>query len=91
MLKAEKETTFRWDSEEKVVHVYSCHPKVWRRVERKGYKPVKNHVIQGRETARQYRVPLACFRYGFQALNQPRRPAPPWLRKPKTRQKRTTK
>jgi hypothetical protein len=91
VLKAEKETTFCWDSEEKIVHVYSCHPKVWRRLERKGYKPVKSHVIQNREIARQYRVPLACFRYGFRALNRPPRPTPPWLRKPKTRQKRTNK
>jgi hypothetical protein len=89
VLKAEKETISRWDSEEKIVHVYSCHPRVWRRAEQKGYKPVRSHCIQGHEIARQYRVPVACFRYGFRAVDRPRRPAPPWLRKPKTRQKKT--
>lgn len=88
MLKAEKETVFRWDSEEKVVHVYSCHPRVWRRVERKGYKPTKSHVIQGREIARQYRVPLSRFRFGFRPLDVPPRPAPVWLRKQKKSQKK---
>ena len=76
MRKAEKETTFRFDSDEKIVHVYSCHPRVWRRAEQKGFKPVRVHVMSGREIARQYRIPLACFRYGFRALDRPRRPAP---------------
>ncbi len=79
MLKAEKETSLRWDSEEKIVHVYSCHPRVWRRAEARGYKPVKVHVMNGREIARQYRVPLAAFRYGFRAVDAPRRPRPAWL------------
>ena len=76
MLKAEKESVIRWDSEEQIVHIYACHSRVWRRLERKGYKPVMSHVRAGREIARSYRVPLPCFRYGFRAADQPRRPAP---------------
>lgn len=91
MLKAEKETTFRWDSAEKIVHVYSCHERVWRRAERQGYTPVRRHFIHGREIARQYRIPLDCFRYGFKDPNRPRRPAPPWLVKANIRQKKSGK
>jgi hypothetical protein len=91
MLKAEKETTIRWDSEEKVVHIYSCHPRVWRRAERQKYRPFKRHSSNGHEVAREYRVPLACFRFGFRAPDAPRRPAPVWLRKPKNSQKKGRK
>jgi hypothetical protein len=76
VLKAEKETVFRWDSEEQIVHIFTCHPRVWRRLERKDYTPVESHVRGDREVARSYRVPLSCFRYGFRAADQPRRPAP---------------
>ena len=88
MRKAEKETILRWDSAEKVVHVYSCHQRVWRRAERQGYTPVRRHFIEGVEIARQYRIPLDAFRYGFKDPNRPRRPAPPWLLKAKVRQKK---
>lgn len=79
MRKSEKETVIRWDAAEKIVHVYSCQQRVWRRAERQGYQPVRRHFIKGREIARQYRVPLDSFRYGFKNPNRPRRPAPPWL------------
>jgi hypothetical protein len=88
MRKAEKETTFRWDSDEKVVHVHSCHPPVWSRVEKQGFTPNKRHFLDGVEIARQYRIPLDSFRYGFRDPNRPRRPAPPWLVKAKIRQKK---
>jgi hypothetical protein len=92
MRKSEKETVIRWDSAEKVVHVYSCHPRVWRRAERKGYQPVgRQHVIKGRETVREYRIPLTHFGFRFRALNQPPRPAPKGAFKPKTRGKPTRK
>ena len=91
MLKSEKETVLRWDSSEKIVHVYSCHERVWRRAERQGYTPVRRHFIHGREIARQYRIPLASFRYGFKDPNRPRRPAPTWLVKAKVRQKKSGK
>lgn len=87
MLKTEKETIFRWDSEEQVVHIYSCHPRVWRRAERKGYQPSKTRFLEGREIARQYRIPLPCFRYGFRPLDRPRRPAPKGAFKPRKRGK----
>ena len=91
MLKAEKETTFRWDSEAKLVYVYSCHGRVWRRAERQGHRAFRRHFKNGREVARQYQVPLECFRYGFRPVDRPRRPAPSWLSKTKTRQKRPRK
>jgi hypothetical protein len=91
MLKAEKEIIFRFDSEEKIWHIYSCHPRVWRRAERKGHKAVKRHFMGGREIARQYRVPVDCFRYGFRALDRPRRPAPKRAFKPKKRAKTSHK
>jgi hypothetical protein len=91
MLKAEKETILRRDSEERIWHIYSCHPSFWRRVERKGYKPVKQHFIKGREIARQYRVPQHCLRVVFRALDAPRRPAPVWLRKQEKPQKKGRK
>jgi hypothetical protein len=89
--KAEKETIIRWDSAEKVVHVYSCHPRVWRRAERKGHQPTRQHFIDGREIAREYRIPLARFGYRFRALNEPPRPAPKGAFKPKKRVKTTHK
>jgi hypothetical protein len=88
MFKGEKETVFRWDSLEKVVHVYSCHPAVWRRVEKQGFTPVKRSVMKGVEIARHYRVPLDSFRYRFRDPNRPRRPAPPSFVKAKIRQKK---
>ena len=77
MNKHEKETILRWDSAEKIVHVYSCHPSVWRRVEKQGFTPVKRSVLKGVEIARQYRVPLDCFRYGSRTRIAP--PACPAL------------
>jgi hypothetical protein len=91
VLKAEKETILRWDSAEKVVHVYSCHQRVWRRAERKGYQPVRQHIIKGREVARQYRIPLTHFGYRFRAINQPPRPAPKGAFKPQKRAKTARK
>jgi hypothetical protein len=49
MKKAERETVFRWDSEEKVVWVDSCHAAVWRRAERAGFKAVRVRSQNGRE------------------------------------------
>jgi hypothetical protein len=91
MRKAEKETTFRWDSDEKVVHVHSCHPPVWSRLEKKGFTPFKRHVLDGVEIARQYRVRLDSFRYGFRPVDRPRRPAPTWLLKGKVPHKKGRK
>lgn len=87
MLKSEKEFTVRFDAEERIVHLYSCFPRDWRRAEAKGYQPVKRHFQKGRETARQYRIPLDCFHYGFRAVDRPRRAAPTWLWKSKIHQK----
>jgi hypothetical protein len=91
VLKAEKESIFRWDSDEKIVHIYSCHPRVWRYLERKGYKPVRSYVRAAREISRSYHVPLPCFRYAVRAADQPRRPAPTGAFKPKKHGKPTGK
>jgi len=76
MTKAEKETTLRWDSEQKVVSIFSCHPAIWRRVERAGFQPVRVHRQHGREIARAYKIPLALFRFRVRRLDQPPRKAP---------------
>jgi hypothetical protein len=86
MQKSEKELVIRFDAAERVVYLYTCFPKDWRRAEQKGHTPAKRHVRDGREIARQYRIPLDCFHYGFRALNRPRRAAPTWLWKRKIRQ-----
>jgi hypothetical protein len=91
MRKEEKEVVIRWDSAERIVHILSYSPPVWRRAERQGYAPVKRHFLNQREVARQYKVPLECFRYGFRPVDRPRRPAPPWLSRTKTRQKKARK
>jgi hypothetical protein len=87
MLKSEKEFTVRFDAAERVVYVYTCFPKDWRRAEKKGHQPVQRHFRDECETARQYRLPLDCFHYGFRAVDRPRRAAPTWLWKPKMQQK----
>lgn len=89
MLKSEKETTIRWDSAEKVVHIFTCHRPVRRRAERAGFKPVRVQTRNERERGRFHETPLANFRYGFRALNRPRRPAPTGAFKPKPRGKTT--
>jgi len=91
VLKVEKETIFRLNSAEPDVAIYSCHPHVWRRLERKGYKPVKSHVRADREIARSYRVQRNCFRFGVRAANQPRRPAPTGAFRSKKPEKTTRK
>jgi hypothetical protein len=85
VLKSEKETTIRWDSAEKVVHIFTCHRSVWRRAERAGFKPVRVQTQNERDGGVFYEIPLANFRFGFRALNRPRRPAPKGAFKPKTR------
>jgi hypothetical protein len=89
--KHEKESIFRWNSAERVLFIYSCHPSVWRRVEKQSFTPVKRSVLKGVEIARQYRIPLDLFRYGFRDPNRPRRPSPTWLLKAKTHQKKSGK
>ena len=68
--------------------IYSCHPSLWRRAEKKGFTPTNRHFHEGVEIARQYWIPLDSFRYGFKDPNRPRRPAPAWLVKANIRQKK---
>jgi hypothetical protein len=77
MKKSEKETVMHWDSEEKIVWIDSCHPPVWRRVERAGFTPLRMRTQNGHEVARQYRVPLQFFRFRVRRLDQPRRKPSP--------------
>ena len=91
MLKSQKETTIRWDSAEKVVHIFTCHRPVRRRVERAGFNPVRVQTRNERDAGVFYEIPLANFRYRFRDLNRPRRPAPKGAFKPKPRGKTTRK
>jgi len=87
VVKSEKEVVIRFDAAERVVRLYSCFPRDWRRAEAKGHQPVKRHFTHGREMAREYRIALDCFHYGFRAADRPRRAAPTWLLKPTIHQK----
>jgi len=87
VVKSEKEVVIRFDAAERVVHLYSCFPRDWRRAEATGHQPVKRHFAEAREIAREYRIPLDCFHYGFRAVDRPRRAAPTWLWNSKIHQK----
>lgn len=63
MTKAEQESIFRWDSEEEVVHVYTCHPPVRRKLVKAGYSSIKSCKQRGKETSWSFRVPLDQFRW----------------------------
>lgn len=66
MTKAEQETTFRWDLEERVVHVWSAQPEVWRKLARLGVVESRVPSMQGgRVVGRWYALPLAGFRWGM--------------------------
>lgn len=39
--RTERETIFRWDEEENVVHIYSASPVIWRKLARLGVVPQK--------------------------------------------------
>ena len=65
MTKAEQETTFRWDLEERVVHVWSAQPEVWRKMARLGVVERRTPSMQaGLVVGRWYALPLAGFRWG---------------------------
>lgn len=65
MLRAEQETIIRWDEEEKLVHVYSASPVVWRRLEKQGFAVQRETTRDGQPTGRFYvPIPLADFRWG---------------------------
>lgn len=72
MRKSEAETVIRWDSEEQIVWIDSCHPSVWRRVEKAGFAPVRVRIHKEREVGRRYKVPLTLFRF---RVRQPSDPA----------------
>jgi hypothetical protein len=63
--RSEQETIIRWGEADQVVTVYSASPKTWRRCARLGLEVVKTAHLEGRESGRFYRVPLAGFRWGL--------------------------
>ena len=65
LTRAEQETTFRWDEEEQVVHVFTASPKVARKLGKLGLEPYKQTTCQGRPSGRFYRLPLDRFRWGL--------------------------
>jgi hypothetical protein len=68
MLRAEQETIIRWDEEEKLVHVYSASPVVWRRLEKQGFEVLKETTHKGEPTGRFYTpIPIRDFRWGRKA------------------------
>jgi hypothetical protein len=65
LIKAERETVIRWDEEERVVHVWSASPAVWRKLARLGIGVVRETKRGTEVSGRFYRVPLAQFRWGL--------------------------
>jgi len=63
--RAEQETVFRWDEEEKLVYVWSASPVTWRKLARLGIRPVRETSREGQPTGKFYRLPLARFRWGL--------------------------
>ena len=65
--KAERETTILWDEEERVVHVYSASPVVWRKLARFGIEPIRvtRHADSGVIHGRFYEVPLRWLRWSI--------------------------
>jgi hypothetical protein len=61
----EHETIIRWDLAERIVHIWSSQPAVWRRLERLGVAMRKRSASSGVETGRWYAVPLEQFRWGL--------------------------
>lgn len=61
MLKAEQETTIRYDSQERIVHIFTVRPIDQRRLARLKIDPVRGSARKGLF----YVVPLARFRWGL--------------------------
>lgn len=64
LTKAERETTIRWDEEDRVVHVWSASPVVWRKMARLGLRPTRETTLAGEPSGKFYRLPLTEFRFG---------------------------
>jgi len=66
--RAEQEVIIRWDEEEKLVHVYSASPIIWRRLAKAGWAIEREtHAkFTGERTGIFYMpIPLARFRFGL--------------------------
>lgn len=69
LTRAERETTIRWDEDDRVVHVSSGSAAVWRKMARLGIKPVKEtRLLTGEPSGKFYRIPLAAFRWGLKRV-----------------------
>ena len=65
---AERETVVRWDEDDKTVVIWSASPVVLRRLHKLGLMPASESRRQtGELHGREYRVPLADFRWGLKA------------------------
>jgi hypothetical protein len=61
----EHETIIRWDLAERIVHIWSSQPAVWRRLERLDVSIRRSSTSHGVETGRWYTLPLDQFRWGL--------------------------
>jgi hypothetical protein len=69
--KAEQETIISWDEAERVVHIASHSPAVWRRLAKLGIEPVRNWCYRdGVESTRFYELPLTRFRWGLKSRHK---------------------
>jgi hypothetical protein len=66
LLKAERETVIRWDEEDRLVTIWSASPMILRRLARLGVPCCSESRQQNdRLHDREFRVPLAQFRFGL--------------------------
>lgn len=70
---AEQETILRWAADEEHVSVFTAHPATRRRIERRGYEPVRVSTQHGRPVGWFYRVPLPELAWRVGARRRPGR------------------
>jgi len=63
LMRAEQETTIRWDEEEQIVHIWSASPKTWRKMARLGVPHTRETTQGGKPNGRFYQVPESQFRW----------------------------
>lgn len=62
--RSEQETIFRWDDDEKIVHIFSASPVTWRKLARLGIRPQRETTRSGAPSGKFYRVALAELSWG---------------------------
>lgn len=70
-LRREQETIIRFDGERDEVALFTAYPAMRRKIERRGWRPVKVARKAGKEVGWFYRVPYGMLRWGLRAESRP--------------------